>query len=64
MATTQTTPFEDSAPISRRHALAKSMDAHTAANLRLVRTFGHSSFLALKITASSISLNVSTGMLV
>jgi hypothetical protein len=56
MAAAQTSAFQDGAPVSRRHALAKTMDAHTAANLRLIRTFGHSSFLALKITAFSLDL--------
>jgi hypothetical protein len=48
MAAAQTSALQDSPPISSRHAFAKSMNAHTAANFRLIRTFGHSSFLALK----------------
>jgi hypothetical protein len=51
MAAAQTTAFENGAAVRSRHALAKSMNAHTAADLRLVRTFGHSSFLTLKIIA-------------
>jgi hypothetical protein len=54
MAAAQASAFQNSAPISRRHAFAKTMHAHTAADLRLVRTFHHFSFLTLKITASSI----------
>jgi hypothetical protein len=64
MAAAQTSAFQDSTPISSRHALAKTMHAHAAADLRLIRTFHHFSFLALKITASSISLNISTCELV
>jgi hypothetical protein len=51
VAATQTAALEHGAPISSRHALAESMHAHAAADLRLVRTFRHSSFLALKIIA-------------
>jgi hypothetical protein len=56
MAAAQSASFQNGAPVSRRHALAKAMDTHTTADLRLIRTFGHSSFLALKITASSLDL--------
>ena len=49
IATTQAAAFEYSAPISRGHALAESMHAQAAADLRLIRTFYHSSFLTLKI---------------
>jgi hypothetical protein len=53
MTTAQTTALENSAPICSRHALAKPVDAHAAADLRLIRTFGHSSFLTLKIIAQT-----------
>src|SRR5687768_9497815 len=52
MAASQTTALQNCAPISSCHALAETMDAHTAADLRLIRTFRHSSFLTLKIIAS------------
>jgi hypothetical protein len=51
MAAAQTAALKNCAPIRSRHALSKSMDAHAAANLGLIRTFGHSSFLTLKIIA-------------
>jgi hypothetical protein len=56
MAAAQTTALQNSASISSRHALAKTMHAHAAADLRLIGTFHHFSFLTLKITASSINL--------
>jgi hypothetical protein len=49
LAAAQATAFENSAPISRGHALAETMHAHAAADFRLIRTFRHSSFLTLKI---------------
>jgi hypothetical protein len=49
LATAQAAALENRAPISRRHAIAESMDAHTAADFRLIRTFYHSSFLTLKM---------------
>jgi hypothetical protein len=54
LAAAQTAALENRAPISRGHALAEPMHAHTAADLRLIRTFYHFSFLTLKITACSI----------
>ena len=41
IATTQAAALEHIAPVSGRHALAKSMYAHTAANLGLIRSFWH-----------------------
>ena len=52
MAAAQSAALENSAPISRSHALAESMHAHAAADLRLIRSFWHSSFLALKNNSS------------
>jgi hypothetical protein len=48
-ATAQATALENRAPISRGHSLAESMNSHTAADFRLIRTFHHSSFLTLKM---------------
>jgi hypothetical protein len=55
MAAAQATTLKHSAPVRSRHALAKPMHAHAAADLRLVRTFYHFSFLTLKIIAGSIN---------
>jgi hypothetical protein len=52
-ATTQAAALEHRAPICRSHALAKAVHAHAAADLRLIRTFGHSSFLVSKIMAAA-----------
>jgi hypothetical protein len=41
MTPAQTAAFENSASISRSHALAETMHAHTAADFRLIRTFCH-----------------------
>jgi hypothetical protein len=49
LATAQAAALQDGAPIGCCHAAAESVHAHTAADFRLVRTFRHSSFLALKI---------------
>jgi hypothetical protein len=49
IATAQAAALENCAPVSCRHALAESVDAHTAADFRLIRTFYHSSFLTLKM---------------
>jgi hypothetical protein len=57
----QAAAFENSAPISRGHALAESMHAHSAADLWLVRTFYHFSFLTLKIIAVFRILPFKTG---
>ncbi len=51
VAAAQTTALKDSAPISGSHTLAKAVYTHTAADLRLIRTFYHFSFLTLKIIA-------------
>jgi hypothetical protein len=51
LTTAQTTALEHGASIGGCHALAEAMHAHTAADLRLVRTFYHFSFLTLKIIA-------------
>jgi hypothetical protein len=48
LATAQAAALENRAPVSRRHAAAKPMNSHTAADFRLIRTFRHSSFLTLK----------------
>jgi hypothetical protein len=48
MAAAQAAAFEHSAPIGRGHALAEAMHTHAAADFRLIRTFGHSSFLISK----------------
>jgi hypothetical protein len=49
LAAAQAAALKNSAPISRRHALAETMYAHAAADFWLIRTFRHSSFLTLKI---------------
>ena len=54
MAAPQAPALEHGAAICRGHALAKAMYAHAAANLRLIRTFGHSSFLISKIMATGL----------
>jgi hypothetical protein len=41
MTTPQTAALENSASISRGHALSETMHAHAAADLRLIRTFCH-----------------------
>jgi hypothetical protein len=51
MAAAQTTALQNGAAISCRHTLAETMHAHAAADLWLVRTFNHFSFLTLKIIA-------------
>ena len=48
VAATQSASFEHSAAVSCGHALAESVYAHAAADLRLVRTFGHASYLVSK----------------
>ena len=53
LAAAQAPALEHLAPIGRGHALAETMHAHTAADLRLVRTFHHFSFLTLKIITVS-----------
>jgi len=41
VATAQTAALQHSAPIGRGHALAKTMHAHTAADLGLICSFRH-----------------------
>jgi len=48
LAAPQSSALQHRAPIGCRHALAKAMHAHAAADLRLIRTFGHSTFLISK----------------
>ncbi len=53
MTTTQATALEDVSPVGGGHAASKTVYADTAANLRLVCSFGHSKTLPLyKIIAS------------
>jgi hypothetical protein len=49
LATAQAAALENRAPVSRCHAVAETMNSHTAADFGLIRTFRHSSFLTLKI---------------
>jgi hypothetical protein len=52
VAAPQSAALEYCAPIGRSHALAKAMHTHAAANLRLIRSFRHLSFLVSKIMAT------------
>ena len=46
-AAAQAAALQNRASVSRCHALAKTVHTHTAANLGLIRSFWHSSFLTL-----------------
>jgi len=48
MATAQAAALEYSAPISRGHAFAETVNTNTAADFRLIRTFWH--FLSFLIS--------------
>jgi hypothetical protein len=61
VAAAQTTALKNSAPIGGSHALTKAVHTHTAADLRLIRTFYHFSFLTLKIIAGIRCLPFNTG---
>ena len=61
-APSQASPLKHLATICTCHALAKTMHAHAAADLRLVRTFNHFSFLTLKIIALGSVSNMSGWM--
>lgn len=51
MTPAQTSALKNRAPISRSHAFTETVHAHAATDLRLIRTFCHSSFLTSKIIA-------------
>jgi hypothetical protein len=53
IAPAQAAALEHGASVSRRHATAETMYAHAAADFRLIRTFGHSTFLISKIIAKA-----------
>jgi hypothetical protein len=58
MAAAQATTLEHGASVSRGHALAETMHAHTTADLRLIRSLWHTSFLVSKIITNSMSMHL------